>query len=278
MFSLPPRRTTKVGQAGSLVGFVLAFVLVLFGPVGKALAAEANIAVASNFSEVARLLAKLFEQQTVHRLRLSFGSTGKLHAQIKNGAPFAVLLSADQKTPGLLVADGLAVVNSRFSYAQGKLVMWSASPKRADRQGQELLQKLSKGRFRWLAIANPAFAPYGLAARAALESLGLLERVRPRLVRGESVAQAYQFVASGNADLGFVALSQVMRHGRIPNGLVWVVPQTLYPPIRQDAVLLNAGRDNPAAAAWMSWLQDETARALMRQFGYTHQPLVTERH
>jgi molybdate transport system substrate-binding protein len=175
-----------------------------------------------------------------------------------------VLLAADSDAPSRLEAEHLAVAGSRFTYAIGKLVLWSARPGEVDAQGEVL----RSGRFSHLAICNPELAPYGAAAVHTLRALGLYERVAPRLVQGESVAQAYQFIASGNAELGFVALSQITSDGRVREGSAWIVPATLYPPIRQDAVLLTSGRDKAAARAFLDWLRQRSAQSIIRSYGY----------
>ncbi|MEW6707763.1 MAG: molybdate ABC transporter substrate-binding protein [Pseudomonadota bacterium] len=226
---------------------------------------ELQVAVAANFSAPARLIAADFEKATGHRAALSFGATGKFHAQIRNGAPFEVLLAADEATPQKLEQEGSAVRGSRFTYAVGRLVLWSAQPGLVDDQGQVL----RSGRFKHLALANPKLAPYGAAAVQTLSALKLLNALRPRFVQGENIAQAYQFVATGNAELGFVALSQVVSNGKITSGSGWVVPAELHAPIRQDAVLLMRGRGRPAAEAWMKYLASDKARALIRAHGYT---------
>lgn len=232
---------------------------------GMARADEVSVAVAANFTGAVRELAALFEQRTGHRVQLSIGSTGKLYAQVKHGAPFEVFLAADDETPAKLVAEAAAVGDSRFTYAVGRLVLWSASPGVVDDQGAVL----KTGGFRHLAIANPKLAPYGAAAVQAMRNLGVQERLAPRLVQAESISQAYQYVVSGNAELGFVALSQVMRQGRLESGSGWTVPETLHAPLRQDAVLLNAGRGKPAAQAWLDWLKSAAAAAVIRAHGYS---------
>ncbi|MGE5153563.1 MAG: molybdate ABC transporter substrate-binding protein [Bdellovibrio bacteriovorus] len=242
----------------------LALALVL-APVGSARSAEVQVAVAANFTAPAKRIATDFEQETGHKALLSFGATGKFYAQIKNGAPFEVLLSADDSTPAKLEEEGAAVRGSRVPYAIGSLVLWSANPGLVDHQGEVL----KKGDFRHLAIANPKTAPYGVAAMQTLEALGLVDAIQPKLVQGENIAQTHQFVVSGNAELGFVALSQVMEDGKLTSGSAWVVPETLHEPIRQDAVLLNAGAGKPAAHAWLDYLKGEKARAVIRAFGYT---------
>ncbi|MFC5497427.1 molybdate ABC transporter substrate-binding protein [Caenimonas terrae] len=227
-------------------------------------AAEVQVAVASNFSAPMRRIAAAFEAQTGHRALLSFGATGAFYAQIRNGAPFQLLLAADQETPARLEHEGAAVAGTRFTYATGRLVLWSAQPGVVDDKG-EVLRQPGEGR---IAVANPRLAPYGAAAVQALSALGLLQSLQPRLVQGENIAQAYQFVATGNARLGFVALSQVMEAGRIATGSAWVVPDSLHAPIRQDAVLLAAGKDNLAAAALVAYLKGAKAQAVIRSYGY----------
>ncbi len=227
-------------------------------------AAQATVAVAANFAEPMRAVAEVLRKSTGHTLEVSVGSTGRLYAQIRNGAPFDVMLSADQKVPEQLEADGLAVPGSRFTYATGKLVLWSARPDAVDAQGNVL----RGAGFRKLAIANPKTAPYGAAAVEAIDRLGLTASITPRLVQGESIGQAHNFVFTGNAEIGFVALSQVLEGGRLKGGSMWVVPQALYTPIRQDAVLLKRGADNPAARALLDLLRSEGIQDLIRSYGY----------
>ncbi len=225
---------------------------------------EVQVAVAANFTAPAKLIAADFEKDTGHKAQLAFGGSGKFHAQIRNGAPFEALLSADDETPAKLEKEGAAVAGSRFTYATGRLVLWSATPGYVDDRGEVL----KRGKFRHLALANPRLAPYGAAAVAVLNSLGLFDATRPKFVQGENIAQAHQFVASGNAELGFVALSQVMKDGRISEGSAWVVPAGLHQPIRQDAVLLEKGRGKPAAEAWMKFLRGDKAKAIITSYGY----------
>jgi molybdate transport system substrate-binding protein len=229
-----------------------------------AAAAEVSVAVAANFTAPMQKIAAAFEQATGHKAQLAFGSTGRFYAQVKNGAPFQVLLAADDETPAKLVNEGLAIGASRFTYATGRLVLWSAAPGVVDAQG-EVLKKPDIPR---LAIADPKLAPYGAAAIQTLTKLNLLAAWQPRIVQGESIGQAFQFVSTGNAPVGFVALSQVMSDGRIDKGSAWVVPENLHAPIRQDAVVLNAGKDNAAAAALMQFLRSDAARAIIRAHGY----------
>lgn len=227
-------------------------------------AADVQVAVASNFAPAMQRIAPAFERATGHRAIVALGSTGRFHAQVRNGAPFEVLLAADSETPARLEREGLAVPGTRFAYATGRLVLWSATPGLVDARGEVL----RRGGFERLAIADPRLAPYGAAAVQVLERMGLLASLRPKLVQGENIGQAYQFVATGNASLGFVALSQVQVDGRITRGSAWVVPAGLHAPLRQDAVLLMAGRDNPAAQAFLAFLRSEPARALVRAHGY----------
>lgn len=227
-------------------------------------AGEVSVAVAANFSLPMQRIAAEFERDTGHRAQLSVGATGKFYAQVRNGAPFEVLLSADDETPARLGAEGAADPASRFTYAVGRLALWSARPALVDAQGAVLGQ----GRFKHLAIANPKTAPYGAAAVEVLGRMGLLDALRPKFVQGENIAQTHQFVASGNAELGFVALSQVWRDGALSGGSAWLVPLALHAPLRQDAVLLLPGRGKPAALALLAYLRGDKARAIIRSFGY----------
>lgn len=247
----------------SLLRMALA-VTVLMMPL-RLLADEVGVAVAANFTAPMKAIATAFERATGHRAALSFGATGQLVAQIRNGAPFAILLAADDATPAKLEGEGLAVAGSRFTYATGRLALWSAQPGLVDGQGDVL----RSDRFERLAVANPKLAPYGAAALQTLDQLGLRERLAGKLVEGANIAQTFQFVSSGNAPLGFVALSQVFENGQLKPGSAWIVPDTLHAPIHQDAVLLNPGRDNPAAAALMRYLRGDAAKAVIRTFGYT---------
>lgn len=227
-------------------------------------AAEVSVAVAANFTAPMQRIAAAFEQDSGHKARLAFGSTGRFYAQIQHGAPFQLLLAADDETPAKLEREGLGVAGSRFTYAIGRLVLWSAQPGLVDDQGLVLRQ----GRFDKLALADPKLAPYGAAAIESLTRLGLLQQLQAKLVQGENIAQAYQFVASGNAQLGLLALSQVHADGRLRAGSAWVLPARLHRPIRQDALLLNPGQDNPAALALLRYLQGDKARAIIRAHGY----------
>lgn len=225
---------------------------------------EVLVAVAANFNAPLARIAEGFEARTGHKLKAAAASTGKLYAQIGAGAPFEVLLSADDETPAKLEAEGRAVPGSRFTYAIGELVLWSAQPGLVDAQGAVL----GSDRFRHLAIANPKTAPYGRAAMEVLRGRGLEAGIAPRLVTAESIAQAHQFVASGNAELGFVAWSQLSVPGQAPRGSWWKVPPNLHGEIRQDAVLLKPGQNRPAAAALLAYLRSEPAQAEIRAWGY----------
>ncbi|MBS7691222.1 molybdate ABC transporter substrate-binding protein [Pseudomonas lalucatii] len=230
--------------------------------IASALAGE--VQVAANFTAPMQAIARQFEQDSGHRVLAAYGATGQLYAQISNGAPFELLLAADQSTPARLEREGLGVPGSRFTYATGALVLWSARPGYVDDQGQVLRD----GDFRHLALANPKAAPYGLAATQVLERLGLRQAVAGRLVEGQSISQTLQFVASGNAELGFVALSQVYRDGRIAEGSAWRVPDTLHEPLHQDALLLGPGLQSSAAAALLAYLKSPAAAAIIRAYGY----------
>ena len=231
---------------------------------GQTLAGEVQVAVAANFSAPMQAIARAFEQSSGHRVVAAYGATGQFYAQINHGAPFEVLLAADDSTPAKLENEGAGVPGSRFTYAVGALALWSARPGYVDDAGAVL----KSDTFRHLAIANPQTAPYGLAATQVLDQLGLTEAIEPKLVEGQNIAQAYQFVASGNAELGFVALSQVYKDGQITRGSAWQVPAQLHEPIRQDAVLLTKGQDNPAARALLEYLRGEQAATLIRAYGY----------
>ncbi len=239
--------------------FAWALALVVFTP-GGAGAGETSVAVAANFSAAVGEIAAQFTAESGHTVQISAGSTGKLYTQIVNGAPFEVLLAADDVHPKRLEAEGLAVAGTRSTYAVGRLVLWSAEPGVVDDQGAVLTRTSGK-----IAIANPAVAPYGAAAVAAMQALGVYDAVQGRLVQGDSITQAYQFAATGNAELGFVALSQVIVQ---PKGSSWVVPQSLYPPLRQDAVLLQRGADSAAARAFLAYLKKAEAVTIIRRWGY----------
>ena len=245
-----------------LVTSLTVLFLALLSPV--TFAADVQVAVAANFTAPMQAIAAGFEQATGHKVRLAFGSTGKFYAQIKNGAPFEVLFAADDETPARLEKEGFAASGSRFTYAIGQLALWSAKPGYVDDKGAVLKQ----GAFAHLALANPKLAPYGAAAVESLNRLGLLAGLQPKFVQGENIAQTFQFVSTGNAELGFVALSQVFEGGKLTRGSAWIVPPGLHAPIRQDAVILTRGKDNSAALALMKYMKEDKARAIIRAYGY----------
>lgn len=224
------------------------------------------VAVAANFTKPMNEIAAAFEKNTGHSAKLSFGSSGKFVAQIENGAPFEVFLSADDTNPIKLQQDGFAVANSNFTYAVGKLVLWSATPNVVDEHGQIL----NKAEFKHLAMADPKLAPYGVAAEEVLKAKKLFDKLQPLFVKGENISQAYQFISTGNAELGFVALSQVIDadKGKIVIGSSWLIPENLYAPLKQDAVMLNKGESNPAAVALLKFLKSEPALAIIKKYGY----------
>jgi len=245
----------------------LKFLLILCGNLllaAQGVAAMVDVAVAANFTTPMQKIARAFQADTGYQARLAFGSSGNLYAQLRHGAPFQVFLSADEDKPRKLEQAGLVVPGSRFTYAVGALVLWSSHPDLVDAHGKVL----RLGNFRRLCLANPRLAPYGRAAVQTLRALHLYKNLQAKFVQGENISQTYQFVMSGNAELGFVAKSQVFKDGRLLSGSGWVVPSDLYAPIRQDAVLLNTGRDNPAARALLQYLQGPRAGAIIRAYGY----------
>ncbi len=248
------------------LGLTLGMGLMLV-PLGASIAraGETLVAVAANFTAAAQDIGAAFTKATGHTATFSFGSTGKLYAQIAHGAPYQVFLAADAIRPEKAETEGLAVSGSRFTYAVGRLVLYSADPTLVDDTGEVL----TRGDFARLAIANPVTAPYGAAAMEVLRALGAQDAVATRLVRGDSLSQTLQFVITGNAALGFVALSQVVDS---PDGSRWLVPATLHSPLRQDAVLLTRGADDPAARAFLDFLKSREARAIMGRYGYTDGP------
>lgn len=227
-------------------------------------AGEVNIAVASNFTAPMERIAALFKQESGHTVKLSFGSSGKFYSQIQNGAPFDVFLAADEAIPARLEEAGLAVSGSHRVYAVGKLVLWSAQSGFVDAQGAVL----RKGGYNKLAIAEPKLAPYGMAAKETLEKMGLWNAVQSKLVQGENITQTWQFAATGNAELGFIALSQITKDGKVTGGSWWLVPHDLYNPIRQSAVLLSGVKDKATAQAFLAFLKSEKVMAIIRSFGY----------
>jgi molybdate transport system substrate-binding protein len=243
-------------------------VLLTASVVNQSFAGEVSVAVAANFTEAAREIATAFEKASGHHSRLSFGSTGQLYTQITNGAPFEVFLAADAARPEKAEQAGYAVNGSRFTYARGALVLWSPKPDLFD-DGEAWLRRGEYGR---IAIANPKTAPYGLAAQQVLQKLALWDRLAGELARGNSIAQTFQFVATGNADAGFVALSQVIANKAAGNGdagSVWNIPADDYAPIEQQAVLLRSGENNPAAVSFIAFMKSTAARAIISGYGYT---------
>ena len=230
----------------------------------SAWADEVQVAVAANFTAPIQTIAKDFEKDTGHKLVAAYGATGQFYAQIKNGAPFEVFLAADDSTPAKLEQEKEIVAGSRFTYAIGTLALWSAKPGYVDAKGEVL----KKNDFKHLSIANPKAAPYGLAATQVLDKLKLTGATKTKIVEGQNITQAFQFVSTGNAELGFVALSQVYKDGKISEGSAWIVPAELHDPIRQDAVILNKGKDNPAAKALVDYLKGPKAAAVIKSYGY----------
>ena len=243
-------------------GLFGALLLGVFSPSG--FAGEVNAAVAANFTAPMQQIAAAFQKDTGNTVKLSFGSSGKFYSQIKEGAPFDVILAADEAIPQRLEQDGFAAAGSSFVYALGKLVLWSAQPGFIDAKGAVL----GKGSFNKLAYADPKLAPYGLAAKETLEKLGLWNSVQGKLVTGENITQTYQYAATGNADLAFVALSQVYKDGKVTEGSSWLVPSNLYSPIRQSAVQLKAAKDPVVAKAFLTFLKSEKSAEIIRSFGY----------
>ena len=237
--------------------------LALMGAASQAQADDVSVAVAANFTAPMQQIAAAFEKETGHKVLASYGSTGKFYAQIKNGAPFELLLAADNETPAKLIKENAAVAGSQYTYAIGKLVLWSAKSAVVDAKGEVL----KKGGFDHLALANPKLAPYGAAGVEVMKALGAYDALQPKIVSAENITQAYQFVNSGNALLGFVALSQVLKDGKI-DGSAWLVPAHLYAPIRQDVVVLEKGRGKPAAQALANYLKGDKAKAVIKSFGY----------
>lgn len=231
----------------------------------RAQAEEALVAVAANFAEAVETLKPIFESQTGHTIVETTGSTGKLYAQIAAGAPFHVLLSADAKTPAQLEEEKLAVAGTAFTYAIGRLTLWSAD---ANRIGEDGKAALTDPGLRFVAIANPDLAPYGVAAREAMQSMGVWDDLQPKIVMGQNIGQTHSMVATGAAELGFVALSAVQSPRAPAEGSRWDVPQDLFAPIRQDAILLNPGEDNAAADAFLEFLKSDEARAVIESYGY----------
>jgi molybdate transport system substrate-binding protein len=222
------------------------------------------VAVASNFTKPMTEISAEFEKSTGHTAQLSFGSSGKFVSQVENGAPFEVFLAADEKAPLKLEQSGFAVAKSRFTYALGKLVLWSNAANYVDEKGEILV----KGGFQHIALADEKLAPYGVAAIDVLKNKNLLDKLQPLCVLGENISQTHQFVSTGNVELGFVAMSQVSENGKFTSGSGWIVPQNLYAPIKQDAILLTLGAENPAARALLDYLKSAPAKAIIQKYGY----------
>ena len=247
--------------------FNLRRLLTLTAALALSAAAQAEvvqIAVAANFTAPARALAEIFARTTGHEAKLSFGATGAFYTQIKNGAPFDILLAADDERPIRLEKEGDTVPGSRFTYTIGQLVLWSAKPGLVDGEGAVL----KGGNFNKIAVANPKLAPYGAAAVETMDKLGLAAALTPKLVTGESIGQTYNFIATGNAELGFVALAQVLDGGKLKSGSMWVVPAKYHAPIIQDAVILKRAAANPAAKAWMALMRSPNTQDFIRSYGY----------
>ncbi len=243
---------------------LLNFLTALSICITSANAAEVSVAVAANFTAPMNKIASMFEQDTGHKALLSFGSTGAFYAQIKNGGPFQVLLSADDETPIKLEKEAFAVSGTRFTYATGKLALWSKQVGFVDEKGDVLRM----GKFQRIAVANPKLAPYGAAAIETINKLGLMQELQAKFVQGENIAQTFQFVHTENAQLGFVALSQIYADGKVTQGSAWIVPSNLHNPIQQDAVLLTAGKNNIAATSLLTYLKSEKVKTLIRSYGY----------
>lgn len=240
----------------------IAIITLLASTLGNA--TEIKVAVAANFAQTLKEIASVFEKDTGHKVALTQGSTGKLYAQINQGAPFDVLLSADDETPEKLLREGKAVTGTQFTYAVGRLALWSPKSDLVDEGGQVL----KTDKFRFVAIANARVAPYGRAAVQVMQKLGVLNTIEPRVVQGESITQTFQFVATGNAQLGFVALSQILENGKIKSGSAWIVPENMHEALRQDAVLLNPAKDSAAATALLSFLKSDKAKKIIAAHGY----------
>ena len=252
------RFKTKSGLIG---GVLLAFFLL---HVSDALAKELRIAVASNFLLPLKELSRKFKESTGHKVVVISGSTGKLYAQIKQGAPFDILLAADSLRPELLEKEGIGVPGSRFTYAVGRLVLWSKDSKLPLKND---LQVLNHKNFRYLAIANPKTAPYGKAAEQVLRKKGFWEQIQNRLVRGENISQTFQFVMTGNADIGFIALSQLRKNQGL--GFSWIVPQEWHDPIQQQCILLKRAKTNKAARQFLNFIKSNRIKKQIESYGYS---------
>lgn len=245
-------RKSLIVAAGALIGALLS---------APAFASDVQVAVAANFTDTAKDIAAAFEKKTGNHVVMSFGPSGGFFSQIEQGAPFEVFLSADAERPVKLEADGFGIKGTRFVYAYGTLVLWSAAPGFVDNQGAVL----AKGQFDHIAIADPAAAPYGVAAIETMKKVGVYDKLQAKIVKGTSIAQAYTFVSSGSADLGFIALSQVYK---FPRGSIWYVPKDDYTAIDQQAILLKPGESDPAAKAYLDFLKSPEAVKIIKSYGY----------
>lgn len=259
----PLKNPGKPAQRTELTWLRLLFSAILLTATNHAVAGQLLAAVAANFTGASRAIVQRFEASTGHRVKVSYGSSGKLFAQIEHGAPFEVYLAADSLLPQQTIAEGLAVAGSRFSYAQGKLVLWSSH----SQLFSNAENYLRSGAFKRLAIANPKTAPYGLAAQQVLQHLQLWDGFKSQRVIGDSIAQAFQFTATGNARIGFVAQSQI-NAWKGPPGSLWIIPEAYYQPIDQHAVLLNRGQHNPVARQFLEFLKGPDARRIISAYGY----------
>lgn len=248
-------------RIGELAAAILIFLFSF--AVQEARSEELRVAVAANFLSTLGVLEAEFEATTKHEIAIIAGSTGLLYAQVRNGAPFDLLLAADQERPRLLAAEGFGDPSSVFTYATGRLALWSSHPGLVTR---ETLAQLANTDFRWLAIAEPQIAPYGIAARQTLEHLGFWQSLQSRIVRGQNIAQAFAMVDTGNAELGLVALSQVLAHA--DDSSYTIVPKQAHSPIRQDAIVLSRGMESEAAAAFVAFLKSRQAAAIIERSGY----------
>ena len=262
--------TSKLRKSPPATTSVCLFFLLCSGTASPALATTIKVAVSSNFSNAINRLRPLFEKQDEYKLVLSFASTGTLYAQILNGAPYDVFLSADTRRPRLLIDQGLALADSQFIYATGKLVLWSNKPDLVDSEGKILSAGDWSARgIRHIAMANPKTAPYGTAAIQTLTALGLSEAIEDYRVTGQNLAQTFQFIASENAQLGFVAYSQIVALPEAKRGSYWLVPDNLHRPIEQSALMLNKGRDNKGAQAFLGFLRSPEALKIIHSLGYS---------
>ena len=227
-------------------------------------AAEVKVAVAANFTKTLEEITVQFEKDTGHKVLATPGASGKFYAQIVNGAPFEILISADDETPRKLAKEAKAIAETQFTYAIGTLALWSPDTNLVDQGGGVL----KTDKFKFIAIANAKVAPYGQAAVQTMLKLGLLTKLEPRVVQGENIAQTYQFVTSGNAQLGFVALSQITENGKVKSGSAWIVPQEFHDQIKQDVILLNNGKDSIAAKALLDYLKSDKAKKIIASYGY----------